>query len=200
VNFFGKRSAPGGSSDPASRLLDLSLASYNGALPGATIMSIATKIRRLLKIPVRLEKVVPAYLISLMTEAHTHTLTYAAKLCGMAVSQFSRLLSGHKELALEHLNRLARRRLSAVLGNRRNLVPGAPWKVAIIIDATLHARSSRHIENSQRFNHGDGWVIGHQWTNIVILVNNEIIPLPPIPFHTKEYCQKFGLKYQTSKC
>jgi len=132
-----------------------------------------------------------------MTEARIHTLTHAAKSCGLAVSQFSRLLSGHKELALEHLSRLAQRRLKKALKKRSKLVRGASWEVAIIIDATLHARSSRHIENSQRFNHGDGWVIGHQWTNIVILINNEIIPLPPIPFYTRKYCKEKNLKYQT---
>jgi hypothetical protein len=177
-------------------LQDFRLAIYDGAQPGATTMSIASEIRGILKIPTRLKNVIPAYLTSLMTEAHTHTLTHAAKLCGLAISQFSRLLSGHKELALEHLNRVARRRLKKVVGKRRQLVPGAIWKIAIIIDATLHTRSSRHIENSQRFNHGDGWVIGHQWTNIVILINNEIIPLPPIPFHTKKYCKENGLTYQ----
>jgi len=160
-------------------------------------MSIASEICSILKIPTRLKNVIPSYLTSLMMEAHTHTLTHASKLCGLAISQFSRLLSGHKELALEHLNRLVRRRLKKVLRKRRRLVPRSYWKVAIIIDATLHVRSSRHIENSQRFNHGDGWVIGHQWTNIVILINNEIIPLPPIPFYTKKYCQQNGLKYQT---
>ena len=160
-------------------------------------MSIASEICGILKISTRLKNVIPAYLTSLMAEAHTHTLTHAAKLCGLAIAQFSRLLSGHKALALEHLNRMARRRLKKVLGKRRRLFAGCPWKVAIIIDATLHTRSSRHIENSQRFNHGDGWVIGHQWTNIVILINNEIIPLPPLPFHTKKYCEQKGLKYQT---
>lgn len=160
-------------------------------------MSIASEICRILKISTRLENVIPAYLTSLMKDAHKHTLTHAAKICGLAISQFSRLLSGHKDLALENLNRLARRRLKKVLKKRRPLVPGSIWKIGIIIDATLHARSSRHIENSQRFNHGDGWVIGHQWTNIVLLINNEIIPLPPIPFHTKKYCRENGLKYQT---
>ena len=47
-----------------------------------------------------------------------------------------------------------------------------------------------------RFNHGDGWVIGHQWTNIVLVINNDVIPLPPIPFYTKKYCRKHGLKYK----
>lgn len=160
---------------------------FNGAQPGATIMSIATEIRRLLKIPTRLQNVVPAYLISLMKDVGRRSITHASQCSGLAISQFSRLLSGHKELALENLNRLSRRRLTKLVPKRKNLVTSTPWKIAIIIDATLHERSSRHLENAQRFNHGDGWVIGHQWTNIVLVINNETIPLPPLPFLTRKF-------------
>jgi len=160
-------------------------------------MSIATQIHRVLKIPIRLQKVVPAYLISLMQDTGRHSMTIASQLSGLAISQFSRLLSGHRDLALENLNRLTRRRLKKLVGQRRQLVAGTPWRVAIIIDATLHERSSRHIENAQRFNHGDGWVVGHQWTNIVIVINNEVVPLPPLPFFTAKYGQSLGLAYKT---
>jgi hypothetical protein len=160
-------------------------------------MSIATEIRRLLEIPTRQQNVVSSYLLMLMSGMGRRTLTAAAKLSGLAISQFSRLLSGHKALACENLNRLSRRRLKRLLGKRKRLVSGAPWSVAIIIDATLHERSSRHLENAQKFNHGDGWVLGHQWTNIVICINNETIPLPPLPFLTKKYCKAKGFKYKT---
>jgi len=160
-------------------------------------MSIATEVRRLLKIPTRLQNVVPAYLMSLMRDTGRRSLTAAARFSGFSISQFSRLLSGHKELAVENLNRLARRRLKRLVGRRRRLVAGSPWKVAIIIDATLHKRSSRHLENAQRFNHGDGWVIGHQWTNIVLVINNETIPLPPLPFLTRRFSFLRGLVYKT---
>ena len=43
------------------------------------------------------------------------------------------------------------------------LVGGTPWTIAIVIDSTLHPRSSLHVQNSQRFNHGQGFVIGYQW-------------------------------------
>jgi hypothetical protein len=34
------------------------------------------------------------------------------------------------------------------------------------MDSTLlQNRSSLHPENSKKFNHGNGFVIGHQWTN-----------------------------------
>lgn len=160
-------------------------------------MSIASEIVQLLKIPSRLENIIPSYLISLMVEAARHSQSHAAKMFGLAVSQFSKLLSSHKELALENLNRLVRRRLNRVVGKRRIVVSGSKWTVAIIIDATLHNRSSLHSENVQRFNHGDGWVIGHQWTNIVISINSEVIPLPPIPFYSEKYCRENGFKYKT---
>ena len=34
-------------------------------------------------------------------------------------------------------------------------------------------------------------------TNIVLIINDKLIPLPPIPFYTKSYCRKHHLKYQT---
>ncbi len=30
-----------------------------------------------------------------------------------------------------------------------------------------------------------------------MLINDKLIPLPPIPFYTKSYCRKHQLKYQT---
>ncbi|MBT8341458.1 MAG: hypothetical protein KJP07_15730, partial [Desulfatitalea sp.] len=47
-----------------------------------------------------------------------------------------------------------------------------PWKIAIMIDATIQNRSSLHAENVKRFNHGKGFVIGHQLkNNMPILLN-----------------------------
>jgi hypothetical protein len=72
-----------------------------------------------------------------------------------------------------------------------------PWKIAVIIDATLQNRSSLHTQNAQKFNHGKGYRIGHQWTNIVLFVNDLLIPLAPIEFYTKSYCRKHKLPYRT---
>ena len=65
------------------------------------------------------------------------------------------------------------------------------------IDSTLHNRSTLKTENSQRLNHGNGYVIGHQWTNIILFINGVIIPMPPIPFYSKSYCRKMKIKYKT---
>jgi len=61
-------------------------------------------------------------------------------------------------------------------------VKGLPWKIVIIIDSTLQHRASLHPENAKTFNHGKGYVIGHQWTNVVLVLGDILIPLKPIPF------------------
>ncbi|MDI6792817.1 MAG: hypothetical protein QME81_08140 [bacterium] len=67
----------------------------------------------------------------------------------------------------------------------------------MLVDSTIQNRSSLHSDNVQRFNHGKGFVIGHQWTNIILIINTILIPLPPIPFYTKKYCRENKLKYKT---
>ena len=160
-------------------------------------MSISNKIVRLLQLPKRLENVGSAYLISLMQDFGRRTLQAASDSSGLDPSQFSRFLAQRKDLALENLSRLARRRLKQVLSKRRRLVRGTPWRIALLIDASLHERSSRHIDNAQRFNHGDGWVIGHQWTNLILVINETVIPLPPIAFLTERKCKELGVEYKT---
>ena len=93
------------------------------------------------------------------------------------------LSSVKKRLANENIRFMAEGRL--------------PWKIGILIDATIQNRSSLHCENSKRFNHGKGCVIGHQWTNVVLFVDDIVIPLPPVPFHTRQYCRKNNLKNRT---
>lgn len=160
-------------------------------------MNIATQIRQLLELPSRLENVIQIYLLYLLLGGARRTLQGASDLSGLDSSQFSRLLSGHNELALDQLNRQCKRRLKSILKKRKALVPGSPWTIALIIDATLHERSSRHTDNAQRFNHGQGWIVGHQWTNLILLINGQRIPLPPIPFLTEEKCKELGQDYKT---
>jgi hypothetical protein len=160
-------------------------------------MNILKYFIRKLNLPLRLEIVASWYLISLILEQGKFTLRKASTWSGLATSQFSRLLSGHRELALDQLNRYSRRMIEKGLRRKASLVADSHWKVAVIIDATLHERSTRHVENSQKFNHGQGWVIGHQWTNIVLYVGGVLVPLPPIPFQTKKYCRENGITYKT---
>ena len=80
----------------------------------------------------------------------------------------------------------------------KNLHPlkGLPWKIDLLVESTIHHRASLHPENAKTFHHGNGYVIGHQWTNIVLMSNDLLIPLPPIPFDSQTYCRAQGLDYQ----
>ncbi len=68
----------------------------------------------------------------------------------------------------------------------------------ILIDSTRQHRASLHPENAKTLNHGQGSVIGHPWTNIVLLLGDRLIPLQPIPCYSKRYCQVHGLAYQSA--
>jgi len=140
-----------------------------------------------------------AYLLFLVVETRKHSLQGAEKFSGINRSNFSRLLKNHPELAVYNLGNLSKRQAKQFskalkyLGKKGSL----PWKVALLIDSTILHRSSLHTQNSQRFNHGKGFVIGHQWTNIVLVFNDVLIPITPIPFYSKKYCRAKKLEYKT---
>jgi hypothetical protein len=133
-----------------------------------------------------------------MTSARKHSLKAAGQFAGLHSSQFSRFLLNHQDLAEASLVHLSRKN-SKMFAKRMRLLANnkLPWKVAILIDSTLQTRFSRHSDNAKRFNHGSGFVIGHQWTNIVLNIDGRVIPLPPIPFHSKRYCRSNRIKYET---
>ena len=151
---------------------------------------------RHIEIKPRLRQVCLWYLLALMVETRKHSLDFAAVLSGLNKSQFCRWLQDHHDLAAYTLDKLCKRQAkqyAAVL----DTLEGLPWKVAVLVDLTTQQRSSLKAENVQRFNHGHGFVIGHQWTNILLVFNGILIPLPPIPFYTKNYCRKHHLEYRT---
>lgn len=152
----------------------------------------------LLKIPKRLQNVAVSYLMMLMLDTDRHSMTVASELSGLSVSQYSRFLGEHKTLAISSLESLSIFAARKASKNLEPLCPKSPWKIAIIVDATIHRRSSVHVENAQRFNHGQGFKIGHQWTNILLVINGRDIPLPPISFFTRKECERRNLKYQTA--
>ncbi len=133
-----------------------------------------------------------------MLDADHHSLIFAEEVTGVNRSQFSRLLKNHQDLAITCLDELAKNVAKAEAQNRKPLVNRAPWTVAILIDGMLHPRSSLHVHNAQRFNHGQGFVVGHQWTNIVLVINDRVIPLPPIEFLSKNECRRRKVTYKTS--
>ena len=148
----------------------------------------------------RVATVAQWYLLSLMLPAARHSQTNAAELSGLDKSQFSRFLKNHSALAMaKHQELVVKtfRRIAKQFQKDPSLVSGTPWRIFLIIDSTLHRRTSRHIQNSQKFNHGDGWVIGHQWTNVVIVIGSRFIPLAPIAFHTEDDCKRLGISYET---
>ena len=146
----------------------------------------------------RLGNVCLWYLLYLMVSTRKHTLRGAAEFSGINRSQFSRFLKRHVGVAVYTLEELSKKQAKRFSGAIECLAKATvPWKIGLLIDSTIQGRSSLHADNVKRFNHGQGFVIGHQWTNIVLIINRMLIPLPPIPFHSKKYCRQNGLDYKT---
>ena len=141
----------------------------------------------------RLQEVASSYLLSLILPLGKRSMAHAEEVCNTSRSSYSSFLKksrGDAELTLhEIVTKIASKT------KRTPLVSKAPWTIAIIIDSTLHERSSLKVQNSQHHNHGDGYVTGHTWTNIVLHMGKKTLPLPPLPFYTKEYCRKHDIKY-----
>lgn len=140
-----------------------------------------TWIKRQIAVRQRLERICASYLLFLMVATTKHSLQEAARFSGLHTSLFSNLLQSHTKVALstlENLSKTQARQFAKALQH----VKGLPWKIVILIDSTLQHRASLHPENAKTFNHGKGYVIGHQWTNIVLVLGDMLMPLPPIPF------------------
>jgi hypothetical protein len=125
-----------------------------------------------------------------------HSLEEAARFSGLHKSQFSKMLKTHSNVAVYTLESLSKKRAKQVAKARQKLKE-LPWDIAIIVDSTLQHRASLHPENAKTFNHGKGFVVGHQWTNIVLLLHDMLIPLRPIPFYSQRYCRDHKLQYRT---
>src|SRR4030095_451202 len=155
-----------------------------------------TWVKRHIAVRQRLERVCTSYLLFLMVATTKHSLKEAARFSGLHPSLFAKLLQSHAQVAittLESLSKTQERQFVKTLALAKVL----PWKNVIIIDSTLQHRASLHPENAKTFNHGKGYVIGHQWTNIVLVLGDMLIPLRPIPFYSKRYCQTHALTYHS---
>src|SRR6266581_1569125 len=155
-----------------------------------------TWIKRHIAVRQRLERICTSYLLFLMVATTKHSLKEAARFSGLHPALFSKLLQSHAKVAittLEQLSKTQARQFAKALPRVR----GLPWRIAILIDATLQHRASLHPENTQTFNHGKGYVIGHQWTNVVLVLGDILMPLKPIPFSSKRYCQTHDLEYHS---
>jgi hypothetical protein len=155
-----------------------------------------TWVKRHIAVRQRLERVCTSYLLFLMVATTKHSLKEAARFSGLHPSLFAKLLQSHAQVAittLESLSKTQARQFAKTLAR----VKGLPWKIVIIIDSTLQHRASLHPENAKTFNHGKGYVIGQQWTNVVLGLGDMLIPLKPIPFYSKRYCQAHELAYHS---
>jgi Transposase DDE domain len=155
-----------------------------------------TWIKRHIAVRRRLERICTGYLLFLMVATTKHSLKEAARFSSLHPSLFAKLLHTHAQVAittLDHLSKTPARQFAKALPR----VHGLPWTIVIVIDATLQHRASLHPDNTQTFNHGKGYVIGHQWTNVVLVLGDILIPLKPIPFYSKRYCQTHALAYHS---
>jgi hypothetical protein len=155
-----------------------------------------TWIKRHIAVRQRLERICTGSLLFLMVATTKHSLKEAARFSGLHPSLFSKLLQSHAQVAITTLDQLSKTQ-ARQFAKARQRVHGLPWKIVILIDATLQHRASLHPENTHTFNHGKGYVIGHQWTNVVLVLGDILIPLKPIPFYSKRYCQTHALEYQS---
>src|SRR5918996_5145653 len=158
--------------------------------------TLQTWIKRQITVRRRLERICTSYLLFLMVATTKHSLKEAARFSGLHPSLFSKLLQSHAKVAITTLDSLSKRQ-ARQFAKTLERVNGLPWKIVIIIDSTLQHRASLHPENAKTFNHGKGYVIGHQWTNIVLLLGDMLIPLRPLAFYSKRYCQTHGLAYHS---
>jgi len=143
--------------------------------------TVQTWIARHILVRRRLENVCTSYLLFLMVMTTKHSFEEAARFSGLHKSQFSKMLKAHSTVAVYTLESLSKKQAKQVAQARQKLRE-LPWKIAIVVDSTLQHRASLHPENAKPFNHGQGFVVGHQWTNIVLLLNDLLMPLRPIPF------------------
>jgi hypothetical protein len=158
--------------------------------------TLQTWITRQIAVRQRLARICTSYLLFLMVATTKHSLKEAARFSGLHPSLCAKLLQAHAKVAITTLDSLSKTQ-ARQLAKTRERVNGLPWKIMLILDSTLQHRASLHPENAKTFNHGKGYVIGHQWTNIVVLLGDMLIPLRPIPFYSKRYCQAHGLAYHS---
>lgn len=158
--------------------------------------TLQTWIARRIGVRRRLERVCTSSLLFLMVVTTKHSLEEAARFSRLHKSQFSKMLKAHSNVAVYTLESLSKKQAKHVSKVRQKLKE-LPWHIAIVVDSTLQHRASLHPENAKTFNHGQGFVVGHQWTNIVLILNDMLIPLRPIPFYSQRYCRDHALAYRT---
>jgi len=131
-----------------------------------------------------------------MVATRKHALEEAARFSGLHKSHFSKMLKAHSKVAVSTLESLSKKQAKQVATARQKLQE-LPCDMALIVDSTLPQRASLPPANAKTCNHGQGFVVGHQWTNIVLLLHDMLIPLRPIPYYSQRYCRAHKLEYRT---
>jgi hypothetical protein len=132
-----------------------------------------------------------------MVATRKHSREEAARFSGRHTSQFSQRLKAPSQVAVYTLENLSKKHAKH-MAKARHKLRELPWHMAIVVASTLQHRASLHPENAKTFNHGHGFVVGHPWTNIVLLLNDLLIPLRPIPCYSQRYGRDRKLEYRTA--
>jgi hypothetical protein len=145
--------------------------------------AVHTWIARRISVRNRLTHVCVSSLLFLMVVSRTHALEEAARFAGLTTSQCSKVLKNPAQVAIAPWEELSKKHAKHCSKALHSLSQNRlPWKSALLMESTIQHRASVHPENAKRFNHGKGVVVGHQWTNMVLIINDILMPLPPIPF------------------
>lgn len=146
-------------------------------------LQVFAKQKRQLKLP----KFGFEYVCALVLDVQRKSLSAIGQAIGIHVSQISRMLGNSDFLASCHLWALSRKAVTAALA--RAPASHGRWRVFIIPDSTVLERSASRAQNIQKLNTGHSWKNGHRLTNLVLLINGQLIPLPPIPHKSKAFCK-----------
>ncbi len=140
----------------------------------------------------RLARMCPRYRLFLRVVTTQPALEEAARLSGLHPSRLSPRVPSHAPVATTTRERLANppARQCATTRARRT---GLPWTRLILIDSPRPPRARLHPAKAQTFHHGQGAVIGHPWTHIVVLLGDRRLPLQPMPFARQRSGQTPGL-------
>jgi hypothetical protein len=154
-------------------------------------LQVFAKQKRQLKLP----KFGFEYVCALLLDVQRKSLSAIGQAIGIPVSQISRMLGSSDFIASNHLWALSRQAVLAALSKAPT--SDGPWKVFVIADSTVLERSASGAQNIQKLNTGHSWKYGHRLTNVVLLINGQLIPLPPIPHKSKAFCKANKEPYLT---
>lgn len=142
--------------------------------------TLPTWIPRPIAVRQRLGRMCTSSLLFLMVVTTKHALEEAARFSRRHTSLCSKMLPSHAKVAmttLESLSKTQARQFAKTLAR----LNGLPGKIVILIDSTRQPRASLYPENAKTFHHGKGYVLGHPWTKMVLVLGGMLIPLRPIP-------------------